>query len=73
MVLKAELFMNNGMKYCRGCGEFKLVKHFYAAPKNKGGLATLCKRCHRVKYGAKKKDIPVPQYVWSPRLEDALL
>ncbi|MDD3942156.1 MAG: hypothetical protein PHR90_06735 [Sphaerochaetaceae bacterium] len=73
MVLKEGLYMNEGMKWCKGCNKFVPVTGFYAAAHNKGGLMTLCKRCHLAKYKAKKKDIPVPQYSRSPRLEDALL
>lgn len=73
MVLKAGLFVNEGMKWCKGCDKFVSVAEFYAAVHNRGGLMSLCKRCHLAKYGAKKKDIPVPQPSRSPRLEDALL
>lgn len=71
MILKCGIYMNNGMKYCRGCGEFKPVKQYYKS-RNKGGLETLCKQCHLERYYHKKKDIPVAR-PRMPQLEDALL
>lgn len=72
MVLKAGLFVNEGMKWCKGCDKFVPVVGFYVAAHNRGGLTSLCKRCHLAKYGAKKKDIHVAR-PRMPQLEDALL
>jgi len=36
MVLKDGLFVNEGMKWCKGCYKFVPVAEFYAAPPQQG-------------------------------------
>lgn len=43
-------------KACTECREVKAATAFYAKRSGAGGIGSICKSCHRVKYGQQKRD-----------------